>query len=370
MTIKDRTIAYDEQRALLIVITALAPCFMMGVYVFGLDMLDNMLGGCGSAVLLAWLMNRVESSRKSKQGTDDSDYAPAAAIPGVKKDMEPEFLAAIITGALIVYGLPSTIPIWIVLIGVAIAMIPGGYLVKQLQRAMKREESGYINLFERAMITAAAAQTALLVLFRSEMNTWPLNDFVETRVSPGDVATGMTPLGLLAENADLPGLSRMFIGFISGPCGEVSVAAAIIGGAYLIWKRIISPLVPACVLAAIFAASFIYYMTAGKEVAADAAGPASASSVALYMACYQLLSGGAVFGAFFLAPVIYLRKAVKLPVAAVCAAGIGVITLYMRIYGFCTEGIALPVLIMFIVSAAAEYGIRRYGKKGKGEESR
>ena len=66
---------------------ALTPCFMMGVYVFGLDMLDNMLGGCGLAVLAAWGLGMADNARRSKP---------------LKRDHSPELLAAVITGALIV----------------------------------------------------------------------------------------------------------------------------------------------------------------------------------------------------------------------------------------------------------------------------
>ena len=66
MTNKDYTNEYDAQHFLLIVIVALAPCFMMGVYVFGLDMLDNMIGGCGAAVLLTFLMGKVQDIKVSK----------------------------------------------------------------------------------------------------------------------------------------------------------------------------------------------------------------------------------------------------------------------------------------------------------------
>ncbi len=353
---------YDAQQTLLIIIVALTPCFMMGVYVFGLDMLDNMLGGCGLAVLISWIM--------WKFGT-------------VTKNREPEYLAAVITGALIVFGMPSTTPIWIVFTGVAVAMIPVNFLIDWVQRTdniFNGSANQLAGLIEKAVISAAAAQAALWVLFREEMNTWPLNDFVETRVTPGDVATGMTPLGILADGGDLPGLSRMFVGFISGPCGEVSVAAAIIGGVYLIWKKIISPVVPLCVLITIFAAAFVYYMAAGdaalygeaqEDAMASAASVFGTSGTAvtdvlisLYMALYQLLAGGAVFGAFFLAPAIRLTPAASTSSKAIIAVGVGIITMALRIRGIFTEGMALPVLIMYVVVLVVAAVMRKRGKAG------
>lgn len=434
----DRTIEYDSQRVMLVVITALTPCFMMGVYVFGLDMLDKMLGGCGLAVLLAWLMRKAAAVRASKsesaaairaskpgssEGAERMDAA-GAKRPGHEPDNEPDLLAAVITGAIIVFGLPSTMPIYAVFIGVAIAMVPGRFIVDRLLQSLEhmRRKSGNNGcserfskegagagtagnsgrkaayILERAVITAAAAQTALWLLFRDQMNTWPLNDFVETRVQPGDVATGLTPLQILAEGGDLPGLSRMFVGFISGPCGEVSVAAAVIGGVYLIWKKIISPWIPVCVLGTIFAAAYVYYVTAGAGIAAVAAhngaaiaalGPGDASSTAVYLAFYQILSGGAVFGAFFLAPAICLCGTELIPVVKthtaeaetyqkpveksdtektvkyrevnrgnlllqiIYAAGVGFITMIFRTKGIFVEGIAAPVLIMYIAAYIA-----------------
>ena len=393
-------------------IVALTPCFMMGVYVFGLDMLDNMLGGCGLAVLAAWGLGMADNARQSKP---------------LKRDHSPELLAAVITGALIVFGMPSTVPIWIALTGVAIAMIPGrlafdwirgrmirggssaadqtagGATGKEAAAGADNAAGGAAYLLERAVITAAIALTVLWLAFREEMTTWPLNDFVETRVSPGDIAIGTTPLGALADGSDLPGLSRMFVGFISGPCGEVSVAAAVIGGVYLVWKKIISPLIPACVLGTIFAAAYVYYVTSGVGEAAEAAqngavvaalGPGTASNTAVYLAFYHILSGGAVFGAFFLAPAIdfcgtRLIPQIKTHTAAdeayqpqaadqagqnaqnsdgqkkpatdienilfriTFSVGVGLLTMYFRIKGIFVEGMALPVLIMYIVALIA-----------------
>ena len=393
-------------------IVALTPCFMMGVYVFGLDMLDNMLGGCGLAVLAAWGLGMADNARQSKP---------------LKRDHSPELLAAVITGVLIVFGMPSTVPIWIALTDVAIAMIPGRLAFDWIRGRMirggsstadqtagdaaeyaedgaagKETAAGADNtagnaayLLERAVVTAAIALTVLWLAFREEMTTWPLNDFVETRVSPGDIAIGTTPLGALADGSDLPGLSRMFVGFISGPCGEVSVAAAVIGGVYLVWKKIISPLIPACVLGTIFAAAYVYYVTSGVGEAAEAAqngavvaalGPGTASNTAVYLAFYHILSGGAVFGAFFLAPAIdfcgtSLIPQIKTHKAAdeayqpqadgqagqkkpatdienilyriTFSLGVGLLTMYFRIKGIFVEGMALPVLIMYIVALIA-----------------
>ena len=364
-----RITEYDAQQVMLIMIVALTPCFMMGVYVFGLDMLDNMLGGCGLAVLAAWGLGMADNARRSKP---------------LKRDHSPELLAAVITGALIVFGMPSTVPIWIALTGVAIAMIPGrlafdwirGRMIRGGSSAEDQTAGGAAYLLERAVVTAAIALTVLWLAFREEMTTWPLNDFVETRVSPGDIAIGTTPLGALADGSDLPGLSRMFVGFISGPCGEVSVAAAVIGGVYLVWKKIISPLIPACVLGTIFAASYVYYVTSGVGEAAEAAqngavvaalGPGTASNTAVYLAFYHILSGGAVFGAFFLAPAIDFCGARLIPQIKTHTAtdienilfritfslGVGLLTMYFRIKGIFVEGMALPVLIMYIVALIA-----------------
>ncbi len=413
---------YDAQRYMLIMIVALTPCFMMGVYVFGLDMLDKMLGGCGLAVLISVAAGKISDMREAAAhgrpagGADKADPSAVGPAGRIRKDREPEYLAAMVTGALIVFTLPSTIPIRIVLIGVAIAMIPAGYLMDRLLApgALKKagagregaDAAGGAYLLERAIVTSCAANAALLALFRTEMNTWPLNDFVETRVTPGDVATGMTPLGILADGGDLPGLSRMFIGFISGPCGEVSVAAAVIGGGYLIWKKIISPVIPACVIASVFASSFAYYAARvpAEEINDMIEREVSGLSAALYMAGFQVLAGGAVFGAFFLAPALYLRirdlssikasfaggiqsaaddpykrnkgeqesrkekkireDAGDLPLQIVCGISIGLLTTAIRIYGIRAEGAALPVLIMYVVYCVPALILLRAGKRG------
>ena len=206
------------------------------------------------------------------------------------------------------------------------------------------------------------------------------------------------------------------MGFISGPCGEVSVAAAVIGGVYLVWKKIISPLIPACVLGTIFAAAYVYYVTSGVGEAAEAAqngavvaalGPGTASNTAVYLAFYHILSGGAVFGAFFLAPAIDFcgtrlipqikthtadDESYQPPAGAQNSAGqkmpakdienvlfritfslgVGLLTMYFRIKGIFVEGIAFPVLIMYIVALIAAcviYLIRNRKPRAKNDSA-
>lgn len=330
---------------MLIVIAALTPCLMMGVYVFGADMLFATLVCCITAVVLEWIISMLMSGGRSGKKSNST----------LK---EQDYLAAIVTGALIAFGLPSTIPLWIAAAGAAMAVIAGDIVFKRFAG--------------RIVISAVFAQSALMILFKEQMSTWPLNDFVQTSVSPGDTATGMTPLEMLAEGGDLPGLSRMFVGFISGPCGEVSVAAALIGGAYLIWKRVIPGLIPALVLGTMFIFAFVYYMTVGDQSIMAETGYSAGAEASLYLAIYHLFSGGAVFGALFLAPGAFPGYGENDPYAdvkletglrAAYAIGVGLIVMIIRINVADAEGIALPVLIMSVIMCAVDSYLRNRQKQ-------
>ena len=100
------------------------------------------------------------------------------------------------------------------------------------------------------------------------MTTWPLPNGVDGK-------TGPTPLGVLSETpigqiskADLPSNMDLFLGTVGGSLGEVSAIALIIGGIFLVWKKIISPATPLAFIGTVFVIAFIYYSVAGGDVSA------------------------------------------------------------------------------------------------------
>ena len=290
----------DTQKTMLMVLAALTPSFMMGVYIFGADV-AVLTGVCvGSAVFFEWAYEKL-----------------------MKKESTIYDFSAMVTGAILAFNLPAEFPLWMAVIGTFVAIV----IVKQL----------YGGLGKNIANPAIVARIVLLLSFTKQMTTWPLNDFVKTAEDSVDTVTGATPLGLLADGSDLPGLARMFMGFISGSCGEVSAAAILIGGLFLIWKKVISPGIPLSILGTIFAFSVIYY------------GPQMEFSDCMYMAFFHLLAGGAMFGAFFCAT-DYVTSPIMNSARICYGIGIGLITMIIRLFGSYPEGMSFAILFMNVMA--------------------
>ena len=326
--INNQIIIMDKQRAMLLVLAAMIPSFMMGTYIFGVEVPILTIVCAGSAMFFEWAYEKL-----------------------TKKPSTVDDFSAIVTGAILAFSLPSTFPLWMAVIGTFIAIV----IVKQLGGELGRHVAGGRNNARNGakniINPAVTARIALQLLFTEQITTWPLNDFVRTADDSPEAATGSTPLDLLAEGRDLPGLPRLFMGFISGPCGQVCAAAILIGGAFLIWKKVISPVIPLSVIGAVFVFSFVYYSIQGD--AGDG----------VYMALFHILAGGVLFGAVFCAtdPVTSPKST---GARVVYGIGIGLITMLMRLWGPFPEGISAGIVLMnvaapFLDRAAGSIKIKR-----------
>lgn len=290
----------DTQKTMLMVLAALAPSFMMGTYIFGIDVPVLVLTCTASAEFFEWAYEKL-----------------------MKKESTVYDLSAVVTGAILAFNLPAGFPLWMAVIGTFVAIV----IVKQL----------YGGLGKNIANPAIVARIVLLLSFTEQMTTWPLNDFVKTAEDGVDAATGATPLGMLADGADLPGLARMFVGFTSGSCGEVSAAAILIGGIFLIWKKIISPVIPLSMLGTIFVFAFCYY------------GAQDGAAAGLDMALFHLFAGGAMFGAFFCAT-DYVTSPIMTRARVAYGIGIGLITMVIRLFGSYPEGVSFAILFMNVMA--------------------
>ena len=154
-----------------------------------------------------------------------------ALIPSfLGKKVTVKDLSACVTGVILAMNLPANLPVWMAVIGCFVAIV----IVKQLYGGLGR------NFANPAIV----GRIVLLLSFTSYMTTWPVTRLNQT----ADAVTGATPLGLLADGAlaEAPSLGTMFIGNIGGAMGETCTIAVLIGLAILIWKKIISPIIPLC----------------------------------------------------------------------------------------------------------------------------
>ena len=177
---------------------------------------------------------------------------------------------------------------------------------------------------------AITARIFLFISFSANMSTWPV-----TRLAGAtDATTGPTPLATYAELRDagnldfsqLPSLSQLLLGFHGGSTGEVCAIALIIGGVYLIVRKVISPVIPCAFIGTVFVLGCI--MTGS-----------------LYGGLFHALTGGVLLGAFFMAT-DYVTSP-KLPLGQlIFGIGCGIVTMCIRQYGSYPEGVSFSILLM------------------------
>ena len=279
----------DTTRIMAMVIMALIPSLLVSIYVFGMRVLTLTVVCIVASVFFEWAWNALMHKR---QTIGD--------------------LSAAVTGLLIAFNVPSGLPYWIAIVGCFVGIV----IVKQLFGGVGKNIAN----------PAITARIVLFISFATEMTTWPLPR------RAADATSTATPLGVLAEGgAELPTNMEMFLGFIGGSMGEVSAIALLIGGLFLIWKKVISPIIPVCFIGSVFVFAFIYYAATGGD--------------AFDMALFHVLAGGVMLGAFFMAtdyvttPLLPMGK-------VVFGIGCGVITMIIRLWGQYPEGVSFSILIM------------------------
>ena len=291
----------DTRKTMLLVLMALLPSFIMGTYVFGLSVPVLTAVCVGSSVFFEWAYEKL-----------------------LHKKITVTDLSAAVTGAILAFNLPSGLPLWMAVIGSFVAIV----IVKQLFGGLGK------NIANPAIV----GRIVLLLSFTDQMTAWPLTRLVDQVDDAGvDAVTGATPLGEFADSGEIEELSRMFIGFIEGSAGEISTIAILIGGGFLIWKKVISPLIPAVFLGTMFAFSFVYYSFV------------PAGYGAFTMALFHLFAGGAFFGAFFCAT-DYVTSPILTRGKVVYGIGLGVITMVIRLFGSYPEGVSFAILLMNILT--------------------
>ena len=212
-------------------------------------------------------------------------------------------LSAALSGLLIAYNLPPSIPLWMGAIGGAFAMI----IVKHF----------FGGLGQNIMNPALAARAMMLTSWPVAMTTWTL-----------DGVSGPTPLAVIKlklSDGTLPSLADMFIGRTGGCIGETSSLALLLGGAYLIWKGIISWRIPAVYIITVAALSALFGRSGGPVV--------------------EILSGGLMLGAFYMAT-DYATSPMTPPGQIIFAFGCGLIASLIRTFGGYPEGVSYSILIM------------------------
>lgn len=280
------------------VIIALAPAGVAAVIIFGIPAL-LVIATCVISAVLAEYVSRIV----------------------MKRDQTIGDLSAVVTGLLLAYNLPANIPLWMAALGSIIAIV----VIKQMFGGIGQN---FVN-------PALAARIILMSSFPGRMSA---GAFSGTNNIGWDIdgATGATPMsfvGLAQGGVDMenaPELMHMFLGTTSGCLGEVSALALILGGIYLIARKVISPIIP-CV-----------YVGAVAVIMAIAFG------FDMYAVAYEVLGGGLLIGAIFMAT-DYTTSPITSKGKVVYALGCALITCVIRLFGSLPEGVSYSIIIMNIL---------------------
>lgn len=214
--------------------------------------------------------------------------------------------SAVVTGMILAINLPSTATWWMVVLGGAFAILVAKMMFGGIGQ-------NFIN-------PALAGRCFLLISFTSRMN-----DF-----STADGVSSATPLALL-KNGETSDLLTLFLGYHGGCIGEVSALAILIGGLYLIIKRIISVRIPFTYIASTLVFIFIINAVSGGDTSA------------VYLLC-QMLSGGLLAGAFFMAT-DYATSPITSKGQLLYGVVLGLLTALFRTLGATAEGVSYAIII-------------------------
>ncbi len=288
---------FSTPRIMRDVVIALIPAFAFSVFIYGLSAVFVTGIAILSCMLFEWLIDRFMLRRASTLG----DWS------------------AVVTGTLLAFNLPANISPWLVILGSLVAIGIGKMSFGGLGR----------NLFNPALV----GRVFLLISFPVQMTLFPDTAGV-------DAITGATPLAFVKEalktgtpvteimpNIDLGG---MLLGFKDGSMGEIGALALLLGGIYLLIRKVITWRIPVFVLGSMFVFASILWLADPQE----------------YMnPLFHLFAGGAMLGAIFMAT-DYVTSPMSKAGQAVYAIGIGVITILIRVWGAYPEGISFAILIM------------------------
>lgn len=288
------------------VIIALMPALLVAIYFYGLRALWLTIVSIVCCVGFEYLWNKM-----------------------FKKPNTIGDLSAVVTGILLAYNVPTGASAAVVAVGAFAAII----LAKQVFGGIGQN---FIN-------PALAGRAFLLAAYPTSMRTF-------TETIPGkfiaDAMTAATPLELMKNDqlGELPSLMDAIIGNIGGCIGEASALALLLGGIYLLVKRVISWHIPVCYLFTVFLVTLLF------------------SGDGLYISFYSIFLGGAFLGAFFMAT-DYTTTPMTVKGQIIFAVGAGFLTAIIRLFGGYPEGVSYSILIMNLVVPLIDRYVktRRFG---------
>ena len=296
---------FRTNRIMLDVVIALLPAYIIGVVRFGWKALLVGVVCVAAAIASEWLYSVI--ARKRNTIVDGS---------------------AAVTGLLLAMTLPVSVPLWQAAIGAVFAIV----IIKALCGGLGQ------NIFNPAL----SGRALLMLIFPLSITRYAV-----------DGVSSATPLHHMVMPA-LPeeGILDMFLGNCPGSIGEISALALLIGGAYLVWRKVISIRIPAAYIGTVAVLTLIFSKT-GHPV---------------QWMLYHLFSGGLMLGAIFMAT-DYVTSPVTPKGQILFGVGCGVLTVIFRYFGIYPEGVTYAILLMnacvWIIdrhTAPRRFGAKKGGK--------
>jgi electron transport complex protein RnfD len=306
------------------VVIALVPALLVSVWYFGIGAIFITSVAVAACLVTEWAIQRFM----------------------LKQEVTITDGSAVITGLLLAMNVPGNLPWWMVVIGsvvcIAVAKMSFGGLGK--------------NPFNPALI----GRVFLLISFPVAMTSWPKP--IENRFILTDAVTGPTSLGILKEGLGkgesvsqlmphVPSYTDMLLGQMGGSLGEVSALAILIGGIFMLVRKIITWHIPVAYLGSVFVFSGIFYLIDPTQYADP---------------IFHLLAGGVMLGAVFMATDMVTSPMSKSGMV-VFGFGCGILTMLIRIWGAYPEGVSFAILIMNAFVPLINKGFKpaRFGKEVK-----
>lgn len=285
------------------VVIALIPAMLVSFWYFGVGAIVLTLVAVASCVLFEFLIQKY-LLKQAPTVTDGS---------------------AVITGLLLAFNVPSNLPIWMMIVGALVAI----GVAKMTYGGLGK------NPFNPALV----ARVFLLMSFPVDMTSWPKP--LENASKLTDAITGPTALGVIKEGVakgetieklmnNVPSYMDMFVGNLGGSLGEVSALAIIIGGLFMLFRKIITWHIPVSFILTVFAFTGILFL---------------ADSTRYVDPLFHLLSGGLMLGAIFMATDMVTSPMTKSGML-IFGFGCGLLTVLIRVWGAYPEGVSFAILIM------------------------
>ncbi len=283
------------------VVIALVPTMLVSFWYFGLGAIILTLTSVIACVLFEYLIQKY-LLKQAPTVTDGS---------------------AVITGVLLAMNVPSNLPVWMMVVGALVAI----GVAKMTYGGLGK------NPFNPALI----GRVFLLMSFPVNMTSWP----IPLKGTFMDAVTGPTALGIIKEGVakgetvqqlmnNIPSYTDMFLGNMGGSLGEVSAIAIILGGLFMLFRKIITWYIPVSFIFTVFAFTGLLFLMDNTRYVDPV---------------FHLLTGGLMLGAIFMATDMVTSPMTKSGML-LFGFGCGLLTVLIRVWGSYPEGVSFAILIM------------------------